>query len=276
VTASIPRLSRALEFARRYSNPGHVFRKRFFGKPEELMLIVDRKTGIRCRAKVASYNMLVGVWYKHEYAVPNMPVRPGDVVLDIGANQGFFTCYAAHFGARVYAFEPDPESFERLVSNIELNGFSDSVVAKPWAISDRTGSADLLVSKELGGGMSTIIPGFSEKTGMHLARTVNVPCHTMSEVFDLFSLSRVRLCKMDVEGSELAILRSLSPAHIAAMDSLAMEVHPQAYSVQELLGLLSAWGTHQISFNEQDEFAAPIVRLASTKTLLIESTGKHD
>jgi hypothetical protein len=77
---------------------------------------------------------------------------------------------------------------------------------------------------------------------------------------------------MDVEGSELAILRSLSPAHISAMDSLAMEVHPQAYSVQELLALLSTWGTHQISFNEQDEFSAPIVRLASMQTLLAESS----
>ncbi|MFZ0820068.1 MAG: FkbM family methyltransferase [Candidatus Acidiferrales bacterium] len=240
------------------------------------MLIVDRETGIRCRTKVASYNLFVGVWYKREYAVPHIPIRRGDVVLDIGANQGFFACLAAHLGARVYAFEPDPESFERLLSNVELNGFSESVVAKPWAISDHAGSADLLVSKELGGAMSTIVPGFSEKTGMHLARTVSVPCHTLSEVFDLFSLSRVRLCKMDVEGSELAILRSLSPAHISTTDSFAMEVHPQAYPVQELLGLLSAWGTHQISFNDQDEFAAPIIRLTSTRTLLNEFMGEHD
>jgi FkbM family methyltransferase len=269
-----PRLIRTLEVFRRFSNPGHVFRKRLFSKPEDVMLLVDRETGVRCRAKVASYQMFASVWYKHDYTVPYIPIRRGDIVLDIGANQGFFTCFAAHHGARVYAFEPDPESFERLVSNVELNGFSDRVVAKPWAISDRSGSVELMVSRELGGGMSTIVPGLPEKFGMHVARTVNVPCHTLPEVLDLFSISRVRLCKMDVEGSELGILGSLAQKQINSIDSFAIEFHHEAYPVHELLRLLAAWGTHQISFNEQSEFATSIVRLTSTQALLNEFSNK--
>jgi FkbM family methyltransferase len=265
------RLIRALEVVRRFSNPGHVFRKRLFGKPQDDMLLVDRQTGVRFRAKVASYNMFAGVWYARDYDVPYMPIRRGDIVIDIGANQGFFTCFAAHRGARVYAFEPDPENFERLVSNVELNRLSDNVVAKPWAISDQTGPSELLVSIELGGGMSTIVQDLPEKLDMHVARTVTVPCHTLPEMLDLFSLSHVRLCKMDAEGSELGILRSLSRKHFSAIDSFAVEFHHEAYPVHELLRLLVAWGTHQISFNERSEFAASIVRLTHTQALVDES-----
>ncbi len=270
-----PRLIRALELIRRFSNPGHVLWKRCFGKPQDDMLLVDRETGVRLRAKIASYHMFAGVWHKHDYTVPHMPIRRGDIVLDLGANQGFFTCYAAHLGARVYAFEPDPKSFERLVSNVELNGFSELVIARPWAISDHTGSSELMVSRELGGGMSTIVPGMADETRMHVARTVTVACHTLPEVLDLFSLSRVRLCKMDVEGSELGILGSLGQKNISSIDSFAIEFHHETYTMQELLRLVTAWGTHQISFNEQTEFAAPIVRLTGTQALLSEFSSKQ-
>ena len=53
---------------------------------------------------------------------------------DVGANQGFFTCYAASKGATVYAFEPVPASYERLIQNVERNGFTDRVVAVRCAI----------------------------------------------------------------------------------------------------------------------------------------------
>ena len=74
-------------------------------------------------------------------------------MLDIGANQGFFTCYAAHRGARVYAFEPNPESYDMLLSNVNTNGLMDRVIARPWAVASNEGRADLLVSRELGGGI---------------------------------------------------------------------------------------------------------------------------
>ena len=53
--------------------------------------------------------------------------------------------------ASVYAFEPNPESYERLLSNVEINGLLDRVIAKPWAIAEYEGRAELLVSHELGG-----------------------------------------------------------------------------------------------------------------------------
>jgi len=61
--------------------------------------------------------------------VKGVPIRPGDIVLDIGANQGFFSCYAAHKGAKVFAFEPVPELRDRLMFNLRRNGFGARKVA---------------------------------------------------------------------------------------------------------------------------------------------------
>lgn len=51
----------------------------------------------------------------------------GESWIDIGANCGAFSVWAASFGARVEAFEPDPDNARIARMNIERNGFSSSV-----------------------------------------------------------------------------------------------------------------------------------------------------
>jgi len=211
--------------------------------------------------------MFGSTWYSREYDVPYVPIREGDVVLDVGANQGFFTCYAASLGARVIAFEPNPESFESLQRNIERNRFTDKVTAKPWAISDENRMTKLSVSNELGGGMSTINPAFVRNTNLSVRKTFDVECRTLASVFELFSLRSVRLCKIDAEGSEIAILRTITRKELVNIDSFAMEIHPEAYRIEDLARIIFEWGTHQIGFNDTREFSSSIMRLISNRLL---------
>ncbi len=262
--SQVARYSQAFQ---RLGNPFHVLRRRLFAEPDEIMTVEDRVSGIRCRCTVGSYDMFGGTWYSHEYDVPHVPIREGDTVLDIGANQGFFTCYAAHQGARVYAFEPNPECYERLVSNLELNGLTNRVVARPWAISDKNGQAELFVSNELGGGMSTINPEFAQNYHVSIRRKVEVPTYALPQVLESFSLSHVRFCKMDAEGSELAILRTLEASQLAMIDSFALEIHTGASSLQDLAEVILGWGTHQIGFNDERQYSAPIMRLIANRVL---------
>jgi FkbM family methyltransferase len=53
-------------------------------------------------------------------------LRPGDVAVDVGAMIGYYTViFAKHVEqhGRVYAFEPDPENFALLESNVAMNGY---------------------------------------------------------------------------------------------------------------------------------------------------------
>ena len=52
-----------------------------------------------------------------EYAPEGFVPRRGDVVVDIGANIGVYSLYAAHKGAQVVAYEPHPETFALLKAN---------------------------------------------------------------------------------------------------------------------------------------------------------------
>ena len=146
-------LFRLSRFWLNYRNPLQILLKRY--AKNGMMTVVDRQTGIRCNCTVNSYQMFGETWYNKDYDIPHFPIRQGDVAIDIGANQGFFTCYAASKGAKVYAFEPFKDSFLTLTENLEINQLSSHVIARPWAIGGQNGSAKLIYTDCLGGGMNT-------------------------------------------------------------------------------------------------------------------------
>src|SRR6185369_10140974 len=66
-------------------------------------------------------------------------IKPGQTVLDIGANIGYYTLIAAKLvgpTGKVYAFEPDPANFRLLKKNVEGNGHTN-VVLVDCAVSDK-------------------------------------------------------------------------------------------------------------------------------------------
>jgi FkbM family methyltransferase len=231
------------------------------------MSIVDKASGIKCDCNVGSYHMFGETWHSHVYDVPGLPIRPGDVVLDFGANQGFFACYAAAKGANVYAFEPVPELYERLVRNIETNGFKDRVTAVQCAVSDHDGTAEMIVSESKGGGESTINIDFARHAEVSAAQHVRVECKSFSTILDEYSVPPVRLCKIDVEGSELALLSTLGASHRSRIQGFAMEYHPQAYDLSLLIKLLLSWGTHQVCLMNERPNVGNILHLISNEAL---------
>jgi len=62
---------------------------------------------------------------------------PGDIVLDVGANIGLFTLFAAKQGAQVYAYEPVPPTFKVLQYNIHLHRLDSVAHPRNIGISDR-------------------------------------------------------------------------------------------------------------------------------------------
>lgn len=79
--------------------------------------------------------------------------EPEDVLVDIGANVGMYSIWAAKTrGVRVYAFEPESQNFALLNKNIVLNGLSDYVVAYCAAISDESSFSRLYLSEFKAGG----------------------------------------------------------------------------------------------------------------------------
>lgn len=123
-------------------------------------------------------------------------VVPGRVVLDVGANIGVYTLLAAKRGARVFAVEGDPKNAARLRHHIEINGFGDRVTVIEAAVADRSGTVTMYRNPINCGG-SNCFEGQDP---------VAVPCRTI----DSLDLPPVDVCKMDIEGSELAALEGMA------------------------------------------------------------------
>ena len=259
-------LYRMSRFWLNYGNPLQILFKRYLVKNGK-MIVVDRKTGIRCQCKIASYQMFGETWYNKDYDIPHFPIRQDDIVIDIGANQGFFACYAAYKGAKVFAFEPFEESFKTMMDNLELNQLSDRIVARPWAIGGQDGSTELIYTNWLGGGMNTINVDFVKETALNTLGSTTVNCYTLPRIIEEFNINRIRLCKIDCEGAEFDILKQLKPKDLNKIDAFVLEYHP-GYPLEELLQLVLSWGTHQVSFAEDNEHCErSILRLVANAEL---------
>ncbi len=127
------------------------------------------------------------------------------VIFDVGANIGIAALYYAtvYPGARVYCFEPLPENLELLRENV--SPFSDRVRVMPYGLSDRSGWFEYFMSNNpcsFGGG------GFS-RTGHDPSRRLTLELKSVGEALAELGLDHVDVFKIDTEGSELAILRSI-------------------------------------------------------------------
>ncbi len=77
----------------------------------------------------------------------------GEVLLDVGANVGMYSVYAAVVrGTTVYAFEPESQNYALLNRNIHDNGLAGRVHAFCAALSDTTSFHRLFLSQFVPGG----------------------------------------------------------------------------------------------------------------------------
>jgi len=92
--------------------------------------------------------------------------RPGEVLVDIGANVGIYSLCAARFNdVRVFAFEPESQNFALLNENIHRNSLDELVTAYCVALSNQT-RFDLLYLTEFGAGGSCHSFGASLSPGL--------------------------------------------------------------------------------------------------------------
>ena len=141
-------------------------------------------------------------------------VKEGDVVVDLGANLGYFTLLAAKLVGRrgkVYAFEPEPTNYNYLLKNIELNGY-DNVLAIPKAASDKSGKVKLYICPyDSGhhtinqyGGIKAYKPDFAGDR----KDFVEIETVTLDEFFK-GTKQPISVIKMDVEGAEMLALSGM-------------------------------------------------------------------
>lgn len=136
-------------------------------------------------------------------------LTPEMTFVDIGANQGEFSLFAAKrlTVGQVYAFEPMTEMFDRLNRNVEANGFHN-VAAIQKGLWDEAASHVIYTCSEAFDdgtqheGLGTLFP---DATRTEPVETIHAT--TLDAVVDEQQLPRVDVIKIDIEGAELRAIR---------------------------------------------------------------------
>jgi FkbM family methyltransferase len=176
-----------------------------------------------------------GVWEPQVTAVFRRLLSPGDVCVDVGAYNGYFTLLASKLvgaAGHVYALEPAARTNAELVANLELNRISNVSVLRV-AAGDAEGEA-VFDDRPLG---SSIRSGLREPMGPG----TRVQVRTVASLIPDVDASRLRLVKIDVEGHEVAVLRGLTPLfESGARPAILVELH--AGVIAEAVGQLMQLG----------------------------------
>lgn len=123
-------------------------------------------------------------------------IRPGDIVLDAGANVGVFTRKALWAGAaKVIAIEPGSENLECLRRNFAREIAAGRVVLYPKGVWDKDDVLRLSIDPVSSARDSFVRP-------IENARYIEAPLTTIDKLVGELELPRVDFIKMDIEGAE--------------------------------------------------------------------------
>lgn len=156
-------------------------------------------------------------------------VRPGDVVVDIGAHFGFFTLLGSWLAGptgRVVAIEAIPSTHAQLRRNIEMHAAHPNIVSAQLAAGNQVGS---LTFKDLGLEFSSLNSAF-EVRGPHgeraqsRAREVVVDMRPMDEVLRELNIPEVDFVKLDAESSEHLVLDGMTETLTKSRPLVSVEV----------------------------------------------------
>jgi len=146
-----------------------------------------------------------GAWEEAETSFLKRIIKDGMVVVDVGANVGYYTLLASDYvgkNGRVFAFEPDPSRYELLVRNIRVNQCNNVELIQK-AVSNR-------------GGHSRLFYGLSKNKGdqrlysfLDSRESVEVETIRLDDFFNQINLP-VHVVKMDIQGFEYAALEGMS------------------------------------------------------------------
>lgn len=206
---------------------------------KEIELVHRNGLRIRLRPDTDDLRIVKSNIVKKNYIRDFIPITKDSIVVDVGAHIGAFSVMVARFAQKVLAFEPEPNNYQMLKKNKELNHFENLSVFQ-MAVSGGSGNRDLFTFQE--GSTSNY---FLFKGDAEAFKIGSVPCISLEDIIQRERLPQIDFLKLDCEGAEHDILKNIEVKTANKIINIAMEVHPvpPQYSI-DLTARLRELGFH--------------------------------
>jgi FkbM family methyltransferase len=176
-----------------------------FSNQEYIQFDINERVKIKLFRDSKLCELIYFGFEKQEQLFLSSVLNKGDYFIDIGANIGLFTLIAADIvgrSGRVIAFEPTPETYRRLLGNIELNKF-DNIDAYSIGLSNSPQKLKFNISSNGYDAWNS----FANSVCSNLQEQIDVNVSTLDLVLDKYEKSKIKLVKIDAEGWEKFILQ---------------------------------------------------------------------
>jgi FkbM family methyltransferase len=219
--------------------------------------LLDERVYRFVQAGAMAWDIVRGNWKEPELDLLPMLVRPGDTVLDVGANYGLYSYHCGHLvgeGGHVYAFEPIPFTAATFEVVSTLLRFRNVTLFKEGA-SDHNGEISFELPIQASGaatagqahvsGRDDERPGKERHHRYPATRQVTCPIVRMD---DRIPAGRdVSFLKCDIEGSELLAFRGASGIIARDFPTVLCEINTwflEGFGIrlEDLLGFFSSQG----------------------------------
>jgi FkbM family methyltransferase len=193
------------------------------GKSVTVTILGGPLKGYKWTFDATSNNELIfGIWESNMQSIYAKYLRPGNVVFDLGAHQGFLALLAGRLvgeQGKVYAFEASPTNFSKMTRNIQLNNVCNCTTIHS-AVCDHNGSIEF--SNSIHDNGNTYVhssPYFINQP------TVVVPAVSLDEAVRQREFQLPDFMKIDVEGAEYDALKGAECVLSQKHPLLYLETH---------------------------------------------------
>lgn len=178
----------------------------------------------RADDKFVGQRIALGKYEKYETAIMLGQLNINSVVVDVGANIGYYTLLMAMRAKKVYAIEPDKDCFEILKKNVEENGLKNVVLIN-MAASNKKGEK-YLMRDEKNQGNSKI----NDKNGE------TILTRTLDNM--LINEQKISLIKVDTQGWETQVIEGAKKIIKRDRPTLFLEYTPGEYLDNKMINFL--------------------------------------
>jgi len=206
------------------------------------------------------------IFQQEDYLTHGITLYPGDCIFDVGANIGLFSLQVSGLASdlKLFSFEPVPEVFELLKLNCQMR--APGAICFNVALGEEQGETSFtyypnasvlssieadqvedkaliqkFLNKRLQENVSQV--EMNELIDSRLEpRYITCQIQTISSMIEKFDLQVIDLLKIDVEKSELAVLKGIKYSHWKRIRQIVVEVHDRGNRFEEVKELLQSHG----------------------------------